>query len=116
MRAAAVISSILCVVGINIAAAQQNPRQTPPSRLVPDTSCTPDTREIAPPTVGSGNPRGPNGGQPRDLSDRLAESKGVICPPRGVDPEIELTPPPGGDIKIIPAPGSPGGNPNVQPK
>jgi hypothetical protein len=114
MRAAAVISSILCAAGISIATAQPNPPATP----VPDTSCRPDTRETAPnppPTVGSGNPRGATGA-PRDLSDRLAESNGVICPPRGVDPDIELTPAPGGDIKIFPAPGSPGGNPNVRPK
>ena len=111
MRAAAVMSSILCVAGISIAAAQQNP----PTGPAPETSCVPDTRETAPPTIGSGNPRGASG-QSRDLSDRLADSKGVICPPRGIDPEIEVTPPPGGNIRIIPAPGSPGGNPNVQPK
>jgi hypothetical protein len=114
MRAATMISSMFFAAGVGLAAAQPNPPASP----VPDTSCRPDTRETAPtpPTVGSGNPRSESGGGARDLSDRLAESKGVICPPRGVDPEIELTPPPGGDIKIIPAPGASGGNPNVQPK
>jgi len=112
MRAAVVISSILCVVG-NLAAAQPSP---PPPNPLPDTSCRPDTRETAPntpPTVGSGGARSPGA---RELSDRLADSKGVICPPGGVDPEIARTPPAGGDILIVPAPGSPGGNPNVQPK
>jgi hypothetical protein len=109
MRAAALIAVVLSLAGIGVAAAQETtPRPTPGP--APDTSCLPDTRETpptVPPTVGRGN---------RDLSDRLAESRGVICPPRGVDREIELRPPPGGDIKVIPAPGAPGGNPDVQPK
>ena len=52
----------------------------------------------------------------RPLSDQLAESKGVICPPAGVDPQMQQKPPEGGAMKVIPPPGSPGGNPNVQPK
>src|SRR5438477_256657 len=114
MRAAAAIALLIGVAGVSGAAAQRNP----PTEPLPDTSCRPDTRETSPPsppTVGSGAPRDTTGKAP-ELSDRLAESRGVICPPRGVDPEIERTPPPGGDIKIIPPPGSPGGNPNVQPK
>jgi hypothetical protein len=55
--------------------------------------------------------------QPGDtLSDKLAQSGGVICPPPGVDPEINEPTPPGGPMPVIPPPGSPGGNPNVQPK
>jgi hypothetical protein len=50
------------------------------------------------------------------LSDKLAQSNGVICPPAGVDPEIHEPAPPGGTMPVIPPPGSPGGNPNVQPK
>jgi hypothetical protein len=109
MRAAALIAAVLSAAGIGVAAAQGNTVRPAPAPG-PDTSCLPDTRETpptVPPTVGRGN---------RDLSDRLAESRGVICPPRGVDREIELQPPPGGDIKIIPAPGAPGGNPDVRPK
>jgi hypothetical protein len=52
----------------------------------------------------------------RSLSDQLAQSKGVICPPAGVDPKMHQPPPEGGAMKVIPPPGSPGGNPNVQPK
>ena len=51
-----------------------------------------------------------------NLSDKLAQSNGVICPPPGVDPEIHEPTPPGGSMKVIPPPGTPGGNPNVQPK
>src|SRR5262245_27741385 len=112
MRAATAFL-ILCTSGIGMAAAQPNP----PSP-VPETGCRPDTRETAPPsppTVGSGPPR-ERAQEGRELSDRLAESRGVICPPRGVDPDIAVTPPAGGDIKVIPPPGAPGGNPNVQPK
>jgi len=52
----------------------------------------------------------------KTLSDQLAQSKGVICPPAGVDRDIEQKPPEGGTMKVIPPPGSPGGNQNVQPK
>jgi hypothetical protein len=71
-------------------------------------ACPPDVKGD-PPTVGRSQPS-------QSLSDKLADSKGVICPPAGVDPEMQKTPPAGGELKIIPPPGSPGGNPNVQPK
>ena len=68
-----------------------------------------------PPGVGSDAPAI---GRPSDkpLSDQLAASKGVICPPAGIDPQMQQRPPEGGTLKVIPPPGSPGGNPNVQPK
>jgi hypothetical protein len=49
------------------------------------------------------------------LSDKLARTHGVLCPPT-VDPEIKAPTPPGGTIRIIPAPGTLGGDPSVQPK
>ena len=52
----------------------------------------------------------------KPLSDQLAQSKGVICPPAGVDPQMQQRPPEGGALKVIPPPGSPGGDPSVQPK
>ena len=52
----------------------------------------------------------------QNLSDRLAQSNGVICPPPHVDPEIKAPTPQGGTMPVIPPPGSPGGNPRVQPK
>jgi hypothetical protein len=54
-----------------------------------------------------------NGGS---LSDKLARSDGVICPPERVDPEIKQPTPQGGPMPVIPPPGSPGGDPNVHPK
>jgi hypothetical protein len=70
-------------------------------------ACPPDVRGN-PPTVG--------GGSSQPLSERLAESKGVICPPAAVDPEMQVPPPAGGQLKVIPPPGTPGGDPSVQPK
>ena len=61
-----------------------------------------------PPTVGKESDK--------SLSDQLTQSKGVICPPAGIDPEMHQTPPQGGAMKVVPPPGSPAENPNVQPK
>ena len=55
-------------------------------------------------------------GRSGDLSDKLAQSKGVICPPVTGDREMQVAPPAGGKLKVIPPPGSPGGDPSVQPK
>jgi hypothetical protein len=73
----------------------------------PGSACPPGAGANAP-TVGKE--------EQRSLSDQLAQSKGVICPPAGVDPQMRQTPPEGGALKVIPPPGSRGGNPSVQPK
>jgi hypothetical protein len=93
---------------IGVASAQENEDRPPPVTSVPGqvVVCPPDVKG-PPPTVGG--PSAPN------LSDRLSDSKGVICPPL-VDPGAEVPPPAGGTLKIIPPPGSPGGDPTVQPK
>ena len=52
----------------------------------------------------------------RPLSDKLATSDGVLCPPSGVDPEIRAPTPDTGRMRVIPPPGSPGGDPSVRPK
>lgn len=51
-----------------------------------------------------------------NLSEKLARSDGVICPPSQVDPEIRAPTPPGGAMPVIPPAGSPGGDQSVQPK
>jgi hypothetical protein len=51
-----------------------------------------------------------------NLSDQLAQSNGVICPPSGVDPKMAAPPPAGGATPVIPPPGTPGGDPNTIPK
>ncbi len=51
------------------------------------------------------------------LSDQLSASKGVICPPAGVDPGMAAPPPPSGArMPVVPPPGTPGGDPGIQPK
>jgi hypothetical protein len=53
----------------------------------------------------------------QNLSQRLNRSGGVIHPPGNVDPEIHVAPPATGDnMPVVPAPGSPGGDPSVKPK
>jgi hypothetical protein len=49
------------------------------------------------------------------LSEKLGQTNGVICPP-DIDAGMKAPTPEGGKTPIIPPPGSPGGNPNVQPK
>jgi hypothetical protein len=60
---------------------------------------------------GCANPSSPG----RNLSDKLSGSAGVICPPN-VDPGMKAPTPRTGDKPAIPAPTTPGGNPNFQPK
>jgi hypothetical protein len=54
--------------------------------------------------------------QTEALSDKLARSDGVLCPPTGVDPEIRAPTPETGNMPVIRPPGSPGGDPTIRPK
>jgi len=78
------------------------------SRLDPPAAKPPGTNDPGKTSSGTN-------GSGRNLSDTLARSDGVLCPP-SVDPEIQARPPGGGKTPVIPPPGSPGGDPNVQPK
>ena len=49
------------------------------------------------------------------LSEKLGQTHGVICPP-DIDRGMKAPTPDAGKTPVIPPPGSPGGNPNVQPK
>jgi len=56
------------------------------------------------------------GGDPsKTLSQKLDQGSCVICPP-DVDPAIKAPTPDAGKTPVIPPPGSPGGDPKVQPK
>jgi hypothetical protein len=46
---------------------------------------------------------------------KLDDTAAVICPP-DVDPAMKAPTPKTDDKAVIPPPGGPGGNPNVQPK
>jgi hypothetical protein len=56
-----------------------------------------------------------SGNSSGDLSNKLSQSGGVICPP-DVDQGMKAPTPNTGKMPVIPPPGSPGGNPNIQPK
>ena len=100
------------------ATAQAPPQSKPPvapkaEQLDPDSCARPDTQA----TVGSaGQADARDEGGKRSLSDKLAHSGGVICPPEHVDPEIRQPTPPTGAMPVIPPPGSPGGDQSIQPK
>ncbi len=48
-----------------------------------------------------------------NLSQELARSHGVICPPSGVDPQMTSPPPGGGRTPVIPPPGTAPGDRTV---
>ena len=51
------------------------------------------------------------------LSDKLARTDGVLCPPPTQDPDIRAPAPNlNSNMPVIPPPGSPGGDPSVRPK
>jgi hypothetical protein len=99
-------------------AAQAPPKQkapiAPKTEQLDPNACAPNSGSRA--TVGKGGDIDVKKPPGRNLSDQLARSDGVICPPTHVDPEIKAPTPPGGPMPVIPPPGSPGGDPSVQPK
>ena len=84
-----------------------------------DKACAPgmESHLKAPDTPTPATPRTPNAttGSSTTLSDKLAQSDGVLCPPN-VDPGIKAPTPEVGKMPVIPPPGSPGGDPRVRPK
>ncbi len=112
------LSAVMAALGVAHA-------QAPPAPATPMAETAPPapqrSTECAP--MKSAPQRGPNTaegttvGEANDaLGDKLARSNGVLCPPAGVDPEMRAPTPDTGNTPVIPPPGSPGGNPNVQPK
>ena len=51
----------------------------------------------------------------KTLENSDQKNAGVFCPP-DVDPAMKAPTPQTGDTSVIPPPGTPGGDPNVQPK
>jgi hypothetical protein len=91
------------------------PAQTAPPAATPPANCAP----MAPHGSGTGttSKEGATVGQSNEtLGDKLAKSDGTLCPPTGVDPEIRAPTPEGGNMPVIPPPGSPGGDPGLRPK
>jgi hypothetical protein len=82
------------------------PQVNAPTLQKPD----PDAKQNTSPTM-------PSTGE--SLSEKLDKSGGVIQPPAGVDPQINLPakdPGVGSSMPVIRPPGSPGGDQSVQPK
>ena len=104
----------------SVAGAQAPPGPaTPPAQTAPvpparATNCEPMQQ---PPHPSVAVPEGTTTGQRAEpLSDKLARSDGVLCPPPGIDPEIRAPTPETGNTPVIPPPGSPGGDPTIRPK
>jgi hypothetical protein len=108
----------LALITAHGAAAQAPPAiTTPPQPTATADSGVNCAANAAPLPQGTLPPPGTTTGQAREpLTDKLARSDGVLCPPAGVDPEIHAPTPDAGNTPVIPPPGSPGGNPDVRPK
>jgi hypothetical protein len=50
------------------------------------------------------------------LSERLEQNDGVIRPPTNTTPEMTIRPADPGTTRVIPPPGTPGGDQGVEPK
>jgi hypothetical protein len=110
LAAASLLSSVAVV------AAQAPPQPKAPAPAPNKEVHDPDACAHAPATVGKDGGLDVQKKDKRNLSDQLADSGGVICPPSHIDPEMDKAAPPGGRMPVIPPPGSPGGNPQVKPK
>ena len=110
-RHAAIVLSVALLAGA--AHAQDRPQVAPQERppAVDPKACAPGDR-LQP---GAPNPSAPAATSGESLSDKLARTDGVICPPN-VDPDIRMPTPDAGNTPVIPPPGSPGGDPTVRPK
>ena len=112
----------LAAIGATILMPVVSYAQAPPSTQTP---ISPKIEQLGPhacpssdtlATVGKGGEATIEQQNGSSLSEKLARSDGVICPPEHVDPKIKVVTPPGGPMPVIPPPGSPGGDPNVRPK
>ena len=100
---AGLLPGLFAVVLMVLSAAAQNAQAVDPKGCAPGERL--QTNGNAAPQVKDGEP----------LSDKLARTDGVLCPPN-VDPEIRAPVPGGGKTPVIPPPGSPGGDQSIQPK
>jgi hypothetical protein len=98
-----VASAALLLCAVMAAAAQDRPSAVDPKGCAPSERLQTDGKA-------------PDGKAGDTLSDKLARTDGVICPPN-VDPEIKApTPQSGNKMPVIPPPGGPGGDQSIQPK
>ena len=96
--------------------------QAPPVSKAPRPAATPSqsqSTECANPTPPATTGQDADVSKPdgSNLSQKLAQSNGVLCPPEHVDPQMRAPTPPGGRMPVIKPPGSPGSpDQSVQPR
>ena len=105
MRSISLAAIMLAALGAPFALAQSQPPAPP---LTPPSATPQCQRGLA---VGPGETTGS-----ATLSEQLARSKGVICPPGGIDPGIAAPPMGGGVTPVIPPPDTPGADPGLIPR
>ena len=96
--------------------AQVSPLPTAPPEIMSREARDPKACAQQGLTVGQDNKLQSTETTGKSLSEQLASSDGVICPPPGVDPGIRAPTPEGGRMPVISPPGSPGGDPDIHPK
>ena len=105
----AALAGAFLLAGLEEAPSQTN--QPPPNSPLSDIQGRPDPTQ---------DPRstGAIGGSSESLSEKLDKSGGVIRPPANIAPDLAVRAPDPdpGTTRVIPPPGSPGGDPTVVPK
>ena len=111
-----IVFSVIAALALPALAAAQAPPQAKspaaPSKEVHDPDACANTR---PPSARAARSRCV-ASRPKKPERQARPVEGVICPPDQIDPEMNRPAPGGGKMPVIPPPGSPGGDPNVQPK
>ena len=116
VRLVGICGLIIAVIWPAVATAQAPPTTKPPVAPMTEQLDPKCARSDTPSTMGKGSEADQQREATGNLSDKLARSGGVICPPEHVDPDIRLPTPPVGPMPVIPPPGSPGGDQSIQPK
>lgn len=117
MKRVLILSTILAA-GLSTAALAQNPevlKQQAPNMPAPDKM----PAEKVEPNANATQPSDPSEtGSTNTLSDKLERSDGVIRPPENASPDITVPAPvpDPNSTPVIRPPGSPGGNPQLDPK
>lgn len=104
MKRVRIIIAAVSALALASAAWAQSPKPDPKA-------CPPGERM----TQSESGPKAPAETTGESLSDRLARTEGVICPPN-TDPHIRAPTPDAGKTPVIPPPGSPGGDQTIRPK
>jgi glucose/arabinose dehydrogenase len=104
------LASTMAVFGFAAGASAQGAGQIPPST-------SPPAQDQTSPPQSQATPLPQQATRPGTTSDQLSQTRGVITPPPTGDHAV-VTPPNIGaaSTPVIPPPGTPGGNPEIQPK